>query len=381
MAERTAVIAGGGIGGLAAAVALSRRGWRVEVCERAAEFTEIGAGLSLWPNALRALAALGLDGQVREVGAVEAGGGVRDRTGRWLARTDNAVLEARFGAPLVVLHRAELIRILAGALPDGALRPSTTITGVHDDGDAVVAEHDRGSLRAALVIGADGLRSAVRRAGWPSAAPPRYAGFTAWRMVTEPLPEPLAGGAVTWGRGEEFGFTSMSGGRVYCFGAAATPEGGAAPDGERAEVRRRFEAWPEPIPALLASVPEGGVLRHDIYTLPPLSTFVSGRMALLGDAAHAMTPNLGQGGCQALEDAVVLAECLGGAAGDVAAALARYDRLRRPRTQRVARRAARLGAVGNVAWPPAVMARNVAARLLPTSVTLRSMAPILGWRA
>jgi 2-polyprenyl-6-methoxyphenol hydroxylase-like FAD-dependent oxidoreductase len=198
-------------------------------------------------------------------------------------------------------------------------------------------------------------------------------------MVTEPLPEPLTGGAITWGRGEEFGFTSMSGGRVYCFGAAVLPEGGAAPDGEWAEVRRRFGSWPDPIPALLDSVPEDGVLRHDIYTLPPLSGYVSGRMVLLGDAAHAMTPTLGQGGCQALEDAVVLAECLGGVP-DLAAALARYDRLRRSRTQRVARRSARLGAVGSWAWPPAVMARDLGARLLPTALALRSLKPILDWR-
>ncbi|MFF5257893.1 FAD-dependent monooxygenase [Actinomadura viridis] len=379
MVERTAVVVGGGIGGLAAGVALSRRGWRVEVCERAAEFTEVGTGLSLWPNALRALAALGLDGPVRAAGAVEAGGGVRDRAGRWLTRTDNAELEARFGAPLVVVHRADLVRILAGALPREALRPSTPVTGVRDDGDAVVVEHAGGSLRAGLVIGADGLNSTVRRAAWPSAEPPRYAGFTAWRMVTDPLPEPLTSGAVMWGRGEEFGFTSMRGGRVYCFGAAVTPAGGAAPGGEKAEVRRRFGTWPEPIPALLDAVPEDGVLRHDISTLPPLSTYVSGRTVLLGDAAHAMTPTLGQGGCQALEDAVVLADCLH-RAPDVTAALARYDRLRRPRTQRVARRSARLGAVANWAWPPAVMARDLGARLTPAGVTLRAMAPILGWR-
>ncbi|GAA3941311.1 FAD-dependent monooxygenase [Actinomadura viridis] len=378
MAERTAVVVGGGIGGLAAGVALSRRGWRVEVCERAAEFTEIGTGLSLWPNAMRALAALGLDGRVREAGAVEAGGGVRDRAGRWLTRTDNAELDARFGAPLVVVHRADLVRILAGALPREALRSSTSVTGVRDDGDAVVVEHAGGSLRAGLVIGADGLNSTVRRAGWPSAGPPRYAGFTAWRMVTEPLPAPLTSGAVTWGRGEEFGFTSLGGGRAYCFGAAVLPAGGAAPGGEKAEVRRRFGTWPEPIPALLDSVPEDGVLRHDIYTLPPLSTYVSGRKVLLGDAAHAMTPTLGQGGCQALEDAVVLADCLC-RAPDVPTALARYDRLRRPRTQRVVRRSARLGAVANLAWPPAVMARDLAARLIPARVTLRAMAPILDW--
>lgn len=128
-AGRTAVIVGGGIGGLAAAVALCRRGWRVEVCEQAAQFTEIGAGLSLWPNALRALAVLGLADRVRELGAVEAGGGVRDRAGRWLARTDNVELEQRFGWPLVVVHRADLVRVLVEALPRKTLRPATTITG------------------------------------------------------------------------------------------------------------------------------------------------------------------------------------------------------------------------------------------------------------
>ncbi|MFF3442759.1 FAD-dependent monooxygenase [Streptosporangium sp. NPDC002721] len=379
--ERTAVIVGGGIGGLAAAVALRRRGWRVEVCERAPEFTEIGAGLSLWPNALRALAALGLSDRVRKLGAVEASGGVRDRAGRWLARTDNAEIERRFGAPLVVLHRADLVRALIEALPEETLRPATTVTGIRDDGDgggAVVAEHDGGNLRADVVVGADGLRSTVRSLRWPAARPPRYAGYTAWRTITEPLPAPLARGAANWGRGERFGYTSMPGGRVYCFATATVPAGGAGPDGERAELRRRFGKWAEPIPTLLDAVPEAGVLRHDIYDLPPLPGYADGRVALLGDAAHAMTPNLGQGACQALEDAVVLASCLD-RAPDVASALADYDRRRRSRTQAVVRRSARLGAVGQWSWPPAAGARDLAARLTPNSATLRSMAPILGW--
>ncbi|MGJ6967080.1 FAD-dependent monooxygenase [Streptosporangium sp. G11] len=377
--ERTAVIVGGGIGGLAVAVALRRRGWRVEVCERATEFTEIGAGLSLWPNALRALAALGLGDRVRELGAVEAGGGVRDRAGRWLARTDNAEIERRFGMPLVVVHRADLVRTLVEALPGKTLRPATTVTGIHEDGDTVVAEHDRGSLRADVVVGADGLRSTARSLGWPGARPPRYAGYTAWRMITEPLPAPLASGAANWGRGERFGYTSMPGDRVYCFATATVPAGGAGPDGEWAELRRRFGKWAEPIPTLLDAVPEADVLRHDIYDLPPLPGYVGGRVALLGDAAHAMTPNLGQGACQALEDAVVLASCLD-RAPDIASGLACYDRRRRSRTQDVVRRSARLGAVGQWSWPPAAGARDLAARLTPSSATLRSMTPILGWK-
>lgn len=428
---------GGGIGGLAAAVALTRRGWRVEVCERAPAFTEIGAGLSLWPNALHALAALGgLDARVRELGAVEAWGGVRDRRGRWLSRTDNDALRRRFGMPLVVLHRADLVRILVEALPERTLCPSTTVTGIHPQPDGVVVDVETGSgtgggdeggieggngaggtrrdscrdtRRVDLVVGADGLHSTVRRLIWPEAAPPRYAGYTAWRMITDPLAGPVEDGAATWGRGERFGHTTMPGGRFYCFATATLPPGGGSPGGEYAELLRRFGHWPAPIPELLAAVPPDRVLRHDIHDLPPLSGYVRGRVVLLGDAAHAMTPNLGQGACQALEDAVVLAACLNPAADPAAdraadrtvaqapaqapapdrpadhsaaidAGLARYDRERRPRTQSIVRRSARFGSIGQLAWPPAATARDLAARLTPAALTLRSMAPILGWR-
>ncbi|MFJ5777058.1 FAD-dependent monooxygenase [Streptomyces sp. NPDC093094] len=378
MPQRTATVVGGGIGGLAAAIALHRTGWDVRVLERAPEFTEIGAGISLWPNALRALDELGLGDAVRARSAEEAGGGARDRRGRWLSRTDNAELTRRFGHPLVVLHRAELLRVLTEALPADCLRPDSEVSAVHDDGHGPVVIHPGGASRPDLVIGADGLRSAVRRALWPDAAGPRYAGYTAWRMVTEPLAQPPAEGAATWGRGERFGYTALPGGRMYCFATASLPEGTPSGSTEHAELLRRFGSWPDPVPALLAAVPADAVLRHDLYRLPPLDTFVRGRVALLGDAAHAMTPDLGQGACQALEDAVTLAHCLD-RTDDTAAALGSYDRLRRPRTRAVARRAARLGRVGQLAWPPAVLLRDTAARLTPVRATLRSMTPVLGW--
>lgn len=382
MPQRAATIVGGGIGGLAAAIALHRRGWRVEVLERAPEFTEIGAGISLWPNALRALEALGQADAVRALGAVEAMGGVRDRRGRWLSRTENAELARRFGHPLIVLHRADLLRVLTEALPADSLRSGSEVSAVRDDGRCPVVEHRGGESRTDLVIGADGLRSTVRRALWPDAAGPRYAGYSAWRMVTGPLDEPPSEGAATWGRGERFGYTALPGGRMYCFATATLPEGEASGSSETeyAELQRRYGSWPNPIPALLAAVPPDAVLRHDLYDLPPLPTFVRGRVALLGDAAHAMTPNLGQGACQALEDAVTLAACLD-ATPDVAAALRSYDLLRRPRTQAIVRRSARLGAVGQLAWQPAALLRDTAARLTPTRATLRSMTPVLGWTA
>ncbi|KFU81833.1 2-polyprenyl-6-methoxyphenol hydroxylase [Amycolatopsis lurida] len=378
MAERIVVVVGGGIGGLAAAVALHRRGWRVSVLERAGEFTEVGAGLSLWPNAMSALAALGLAERVRALGSVETAGGVRDRTGRWLSRMDNAEIARRHGQPLLVVRRADLVRALVEELPAESLRPGSEVHTVRPDGEAVVVEHRGGILRADLAVGADGVRSELRRQWWPSAKGPRYAGYTAWRMITEPLAELRTEGAVIWGRGERIGYTTLPGGRFYCFGAATVPADGASIDGEHAAVRRRFGDWPDPIPALLAAVPEDSVLRHDVYDLPPLSTYVRGKIALVGDAAHAMDPILGQGACQALEDAVTLADCLD-ATPNIGAALAHYDSLRRPRTQAIVRRSARLGTVAQWSWSPAVIARDLATRVAPAAATLRAMAPILGW--
>ena len=357
----TGVVVGGGIGGLAAAVALRRAGWDVRVFERAPQFGEIGAGLSLWPNAIRALDRLGLAERVLAIGAVEAHGGARDRRGRWLSRTTSDEVARRFGYPLIVVHRAELLQVLREALPDDALVAGSEITEVPD---------------APLVVAADGVGSAMRDVLFPGHGP-RYAGYTAWRALA-PFPG-LSEGAVTWGRGERFGFVPMRSGLVYCF-ATASMAAGTHHANEHAELLRRFGDWPDPIPALLRAIAPEAVLRHDIADLPALPSFVRGRVALLGDAAHAMTPNLGQGACQALEDAVTLAECVsGGTAGDVPEALGRYDRMRRRRTQAIVLRSRRLGRVGQLAWPPAAAARDIAARLVPAPLTLRSMASVLGW--
>ncbi|ONM49602.1 FAD-dependent monooxygenase [Nocardia donostiensis] len=367
---RQAVVIGGGIGGLAAALALYRRGWGVEVLERAPEFAEVGAGLALQPNALSALEHLGLGDAVRDRGLTDPPVGIRTASGRWLIRNDLPELRRRYGQ-WIMLPRTELLDLLRAALPSEVLRPSIEVTEVSADGTVV---HSGGISQADLVVGADGLRSVTRRSLWPDEPGPRYAGFGTWRLIV--APRAVDGSVETWGRRARFGYAPLPDGRVYCYIMVDAAQGDR---GSLAELRRSLTDWHAPIPALLADADETTALYHDTFELPELRTYVSGRVALLGDAAHAMTPNLGQGAGQALEDAVVLAGAVEDAT--VPAGLEVYDRVRRPRTQMVVRRSRRIGAMARGFTPLFAPVRDAAMNLAPRSVMARSLAPIVGWTA
>ena len=371
---KSAVVIGGGIGGLSAAIALRKVGVDVTVLERAPGLEPVGSGISLWPNALNALDALGVGDAVRAVGAAQPGGGaLRDRHGRLLGRTDGDAMAARFG-PLLILHRADLSAALLNALPEDVVRLDTEVLAVSPDRSGVKVEHAHGMEHADFVVAADGIRSRVREELW-DARPPRYA-YTAWRFLSRYAGELPVGGE-TWGPGLRFGYARMRGDRVYAFATAAVPEGGR--ECSLADLRTRFAGWHDPIGALLADADPDTLMRHDVYRLPPLRTYVhrSGRVALLGDAAHAMTPDLGQGAGQSIEDAVVLAAALRDAMG-VEEGLARYDAERRPRTQDVAAKAARVA--GLFTHAPGWLNR-LALRVLLSGDGLERLEPLLGWRA
>jgi 2-polyprenyl-6-methoxyphenol hydroxylase-like FAD-dependent oxidoreductase len=376
-----AVIAGGGIGGLAVAAGLHRRGWTVTVLEQTPEFSVVGSAISLWPNAFRALDTVGVTAGL-EGEPIGAAGGIRDWRGGWVVRMNQGSALAHTAKALVA-HRHALRTALLAHVPEEARMAGVRVRGVRSEGERAIVEHDGGELTADLVVGADGVRSAVRTSLWPRAAAPRYVGQTAWRLIL-PRPAVLADAgaevwAETWGPGAVFGMAPTADGRVYCYGTGAVPPGQQSSDGELAELRRRFGDWCEPIPTILAEATEDQVLRHDIYELPPLDSYVRGPVALLGDAAHAMPPYLGQGGCQALEDAATLSLAVE-TQPDLATALRRYDELRRPRTQALAKKSRMAGVVGHLSWAPARAARNALMRLIPKSLLIRSLASPFSWR-
>jgi 2-polyprenyl-6-methoxyphenol hydroxylase-like FAD-dependent oxidoreductase len=179
---RTALVAGGGIGGLSAAIGLRRSGWEVTVLERVTSLRPVGAGLVLQANGLRCLDALDLGAAVRDRGAEDTVGGTRRSDGRWLARIPAGAMDRILGTPAVGIHRAALQEILLGALPDGTVQTGAEVTGVTADGAVTYRAGDRTVRTVAdLVVGADGIRSVVRRLLWPEAAAPVHVGVTAWR--------------------------------------------------------------------------------------------------------------------------------------------------------------------------------------------------------
>ncbi|MEU3166924.1 FAD-dependent oxidoreductase [Streptosporangium sp. NPDC006930] len=304
-----ATVIGAGIGGLAAAVALQRRGWDVTVFERAASLEPVGSGLAVAANALKALDTFGAGDEVRELSVVQGSSGIRRSDGRWLVKTSVEAASARNGGDSVVLlRRADLIDMLFSRLTPGTVRLNARVSEV-DAENGVVTLPD-GEVEADLVVAADGIHSVIRSALFPGHPAPRYAGVTSWQVLVPA--EGVPGQAYeSWGRGRVFGVMPLAGGASYCYATDAVPAGGGGGD-RLAELRRLFGDWHSPIPELLAAASPEKVLRNDIrYLATPLPAMHRGRVALLGDAAHAMTPNLGQGACQAIEDAVVLAHVVG----------------------------------------------------------------------
>ncbi|GLU49717.1 FAD-dependent monooxygenase [Nocardiopsis ansamitocini] len=384
MAQPHAVVVGGGIGGLAAAVALHRKGWAVTVCERSPAIEPVGAGLGVAPNGLRALDALDLGDELRACAVTQGRAGLRRKDGRWLVRTDAEDLRRFFGDSVVVVPRADLVDVLLTRLPAGALRTATTVTSVEPGDTRQLARvgTDAGELTADLVVAADGIRSMIRPALFLEHPGPVYAGFTSWRFIVDAPQEPIDYGE-SWGCGVTAGVLPLPGGRVYCYVTANAPAGERAKD-ERAEIAGLLAEWHDPIPGLVAGVAPEAVLRTDVWHIAtPLPAYHKGRVALLGDAAHAMTPNLGQGACQAIEDAVVLAHHINGSTAYVPTALRSYTDVRIGRTSLIAQRSAQIAETTQSESALLNRFRDTGASVmgrLPATLMSRYLRPVLDWQ-
>jgi 2-polyprenyl-6-methoxyphenol hydroxylase-like FAD-dependent oxidoreductase len=355
-----ALIIGGGIGGLAAAVALRKVGIPATVFERAPEIREVGAGLSLWSNAVKALRRLGLEDRLVALGSVIDH--VRSVTarGKVLSETDIGALSRQSGAASLCAHRADLQRTLVDALDAAQLRTGHNCVGFEQDGSEVRARFENGQVaRGSCLIGADGIHSTIRGPLLGKSAP-RYAGYTAWRGIAQvqhfDLPKDVAFFAL--GPGTQIGLFYCGPGRIYWFVTKNAPAGSLLPPGRhKEELLRTFRGWPSLVAAVIEATDESAIFQNDIIDRPPIWPWGHGRVTLLGDAVHPTTPNLGQGACQALEDAIILADSLRRAA-TVEDGLRDYEQRRRERTALVTNQSWSLGKVFQFENPLAIWFRD-----------------------
>lgn len=334
-----ALVVGAGISGLTAGRAFSRAGLDVKILEQAPSLEALGAGISLWPNATRILPLLGADDALLAAGAPTAGG-IRRPDGRMLASTDPEMIASRYGTPLLLLHRATLQQALLGGGLEEFVDVATEIVRVGEEGDQVFAETRAGeTLYGDLLIGVDGLESTVRSDLW-GYDPLRHSGLLAYRAVVDWSGDDLKAGEY-WGAGGAFGLAPIDGGRIYWYATRSTNGREPPEDNPIPSLIEPFRDWAPELAALVAATPPSAVLRHDLYDRKPGGPWTNGRIALPGDAGHPMRPFLGQGACQAIEDAQAIAEALAGEP-DIPAALKFYERRRRKRASRAVRLSHRL---------------------------------------
>jgi 2-polyprenyl-6-methoxyphenol hydroxylase-like FAD-dependent oxidoreductase len=361
--KRSAAVVGGGIGGLAAGIALSRAGMEVTVYERAGEIHPLGAGLSIWPNGVRALRALGLDVVVDAPGVSHGGGALRRSDGSSLAEFDPSVIAERYGEPLVGLHRGALHKALIDGFGPDLLTLGKEVRGLKRDG---LRFADGTEVQADLVVGADGLHSAMREEILGD-GDPIDSGIVALRGVSAwdwPVPA-----GEWWGSESVAGLLPLPDGQVYWY---------LAHRGELdvESMPRLLDEYDEPLPSVVSATPASDVLCHRLYDREPVDSWSRGTAVLLGDAAHPMLPFLGQGACSALEDAVELGRAVS-KAGDIAQAIEDYEAVRVGRTKKLVKGSRQAAKAALMSSGAGRRVRNTLISRVPASMRLRQLDPVI----
>ncbi len=365
------IIIGGGIGGLCTAIALQKKGIEVRVYENAPQLKALGAGLVLAGNAMKALHQIGIGQAIEPAGHLLTRMDILDKEGRLISQPSDALKSLGYNTRNFAIHRADLHCILIEQLVPGTLMLGKRCTHFEQQGnDVKVFFEDGTTVQSDAVIFADGIHSAGRKQLVPGARI-RYAGYTCWRAVIEDkegiIRGPLA--SETWGEAGRFGCVPLVGNRVYWFACINAPQN----DPQMAALKVKdllhvFKNYHAPIPQLLKATQDEQLIWNDIIDFEPVKRFAFERALLIGDAGHATTPNLGQGACQAIEDAVVLANCLDKIPG-LTEAFRSFEKKRINRTTRIVNTSWRVGQIAHLENPLLCKLRNAFFRNMPASVS------------
>jgi 2-polyprenyl-6-methoxyphenol hydroxylase-like FAD-dependent oxidoreductase len=369
------VIIGGGIAGFCSAIALQKAGYRVTVLEAAPTIKALGAGLVLAANAIKGLAKIGIAHKVIPLGQQLRRYCLLNQSGQILTQTDNDVVNKKYGVNNFAIHRGALHEVLIQASDATVVKTGKRAIGIEQDAHSVrVRLQDGGTLQADYALVADGIHSAIRQQLVPGSQP-RYAGYTCWRAVVNNPGVSIPHTTETWGPLGRVGIVPLKNDLVYWFACInAGPNDPQMKQMRAADLSDRFAGYHAPIPQVIAATADEQLLWNDIIDFEPIKRFAFDRVLLLGDAAHATTPNMGQGACQAIEDAAVLLDELEKhPTDDLQAVFARFERRRIPRTTMIVNRSWQIGRIAQWEQPWWVGIRNFAMRCVPDSMNQQQL--------
>jgi 2-polyprenyl-6-methoxyphenol hydroxylase-like FAD-dependent oxidoreductase len=357
------LIVGGGIAGLATAAGLRKAGISCEIVERASQWAPVGAGIVMSVNAMSVLRRIGVGERAADSGVELGRGAITDADGNELSSIDFGSLRSEFG-PTIAIHRAALHAALLDAAGDVPVSLSTSIESLVQQPEHVEVELTDGRQEEFdLVLGADGLHSQVRKLTFGE-IPIDYSGYTCWRMIVE-CPSDDVAMREMWGRGLRFGLAPVGNNQLYCFAVANAPRGEADPlEGRLDRFRKRFASFGGQVPDVLSALTHPEELLHADLEEIPKSPWFERRVALLGDAAHAMTPNMGQGAAMALEDSAVLVENLT-QPGSLEERLEGWVGRRASRVRWVQNQSRRIGKIGQLEGAFGCFMRNAVMSITP----------------
>ena len=369
------IIIGAGIGGLTAAIALRQRGVSVTVFEAAPEIKAVGAGIIMATNAMQVLQRLGIADKIKETGYRLIDGQIADQKWRLIQKIDGEYAIHKYGVGSYAIHRATLQQILFNELPKETVRLNHKVESVSQSETSVSVKFANGWEEAAdFVIGADGIKSIVRQSLFGK-TDYRYSGQTCWRAtVNTTIPQKLEKSAYElWGNkaGLRWGMVPVTSNQIYFYATVCAVAGGRD-DAKtvKSNLVQQFSEFGKEVKNLLEVTDSATIIRTDIYDFAPIKKWYKGRIALIGDAAHATTPNLGQGGCQAIEDAYVIAKSLA-ENSEPEKAFNTFQTIRYAKTKYVVDTSWLFGKLTNLSAPWTHL-RNVVIRLAPSSATRKS---------
>jgi 2-polyprenyl-6-methoxyphenol hydroxylase-like FAD-dependent oxidoreductase len=370
------VIIGGGIAGLTTALALQNIGKQPIVFESAKTIKAIGAGLGLAANAMQAFNRLNIMTEVIELGRILPLFTIYDQKGKQITKTDSKSISRKYGIDNFTIHRADLHKLLFSKIDGQHVFTNKTAIDVEQKENSVIIKfHDGSSHETNFVIVADGIHSEIRKKLCPGSLP-RYAGYTCWRAIIDNPGMAYTESSETWGSAGRFGIVPLAFNKLYWFACI-----NANQNDEKfkaftiADLQNHFKNFHHPIPEILQKTSDEALIHNDIIDLKPINNYAFKNMVLIGDAAHATTPNMGQGACQAIEDAIILAAEIN-RTPDIQTAFLNFEKRRIKRTHEITKKSWNIGKIAQLENPFLVSLRNSVFRLLPSSLNEQQLKKI-----